>query len=236
MTSLWSPRGVGAARSGHTSVMGRGPRVKSSWQQATPQLGRMSSLSLAESSGERRVTSEWRKRWKMARKKCEWPTMTMTSCGQYWICVISSEVRSATAALVSCPPMTHHGSSASVVVSGTPLSASSASLSAVTRASCESARLPHSSPVAMPTVSRDMTPFFFSRALGFSSIGRPEASSSGCSATYAVCSARVSGEAQTALADCSARRAAASAGDEENSPLGSSRAAAMAARKLDACW
>mmetsp|Transcript_6623 Transcript_6623/g.14680 ORF Transcript_6623/g.14680 Transcript_6623/m.14680 type:complete len:217 (-) Transcript_6623:951-1601(-) len=168
----------------------------------------------------------------MERKKCEWPTTIRASCLQNWIWWSSSEMRSDTAALLSTPVI-HHCCSTSVTSTSTCLSASMVSLSGQMVASCASERLPHSAPVAIPIVSRPPK-FFFSRAFGLSSSAKPFASSSGCSATNAVCIARVSGEDQMALAEIIVCNAAASAGEEESSPFGSSSAAWMAFFKLDA--
>lgn len=56
-----------------------------------------------------------------------------------------------------------------------------------------------------------------------------------CNATRAVCIARVRGDAQMAWAEERERIAAASEGEVQSSPLGSSSAAEMACFRLDAC-
>ena len=143
---------------------------------------------------------------------------------------MNSATRADTCCLFSTP-VTHHGSSTSVVSSATDLSAGSSAAASSAPSSCvslPSARAPHSSPQTVPIVSRPPK-FFFSRAFAFSSSGgAPSACSRGCSPTRAVCSARVSGDAHSAPALNIAWRAAASAADAGPSPAGSAAAAARA--------
>ena len=132
-------------------------------------------------------------------------------------------MRFCTCSLLSAA-VTHHCCSTSETSKCATARTASTSSAVPSALSSDVARVPHSAPTDWPMVSRPPK-FFFSRAFGLRLSGRPVCSSSGCSATIAVCTARVSGEHQSACAAMSERTAAASDGDDDSTLARAARTA-----------